>query len=151
MRRLWVFLLILMPSVVFGQSTFLPIPYPSTPNIVDFEDFILFAQAYQSQESDPHYHPVADLNSDGRVNFLDFLLFVQAFGQTYQGPAMKQILDRRYYPVIDVFGDGLDEIELQAFPFLGAFEPYDQHHGYLIVKSIKFDTYAIYIIGIPRQ
>lgn len=150
MRRFWVFLLVLMPSAGFAQI-FYPMPDTSTPNILDFEDFIAFAQAYQSQEGDPHYDPVADLNSDGRVNFLDFLLFAQTFAQPGIGPATKQLLDRRYYPVVDVFGGGLDDIEIQDFPLLNVFEFYDQYRGYPIVKSVRFDTYAVYIIGIPRQ
>ena len=43
--------------------------------IVDFGDFILFAQAFGSQQSS------FDLDSSGNVDFTDFILFAQRFGE----------------------------------------------------------------------
>ena len=43
--------------------------------IVDFGDFILFAQAFGSNQSN------FDLDGNGRVDFSDFLLFAQRFGE----------------------------------------------------------------------
>lgn len=51
-----------------------PTPDFNTDGKVDFSDFILFAEAFGS--NDPNY----DLNGDGQVSFPDFILFGSAFG-----------------------------------------------------------------------
>ncbi len=48
---------------------------------VNFEDFVLFAQAFGSQEGQPGYDPRFDLNGDDAVNFSDFVTFASAFGK----------------------------------------------------------------------
>ncbi|MDP6777117.1 MAG: choice-of-anchor D domain-containing protein, partial [Candidatus Latescibacteria bacterium] len=49
---------------------------------VSFEDFVLFAQAFGSDQSSPGYDSRFDLNGDGAVNFSDFVTFATAFGKT---------------------------------------------------------------------
>lgn len=54
-------------------------------NAVDFQDFILFAQAFGSGQA------LYDLDRDGTVGFGDFLLFARAFGRT--GAPIPQVRD----------------------------------------------------------
>lgn len=63
----------------------LPIIVPGggqTPCKVDFEDFIAFAQAFNSTQGDPNFNHLADTNQDGVVNFPDFIAFSGVFGVT---------------------------------------------------------------------
>ena len=59
---------------------------PKTPDfnldgIVDFHDFILFAQAFGKKQGDPGFDSKFDLDDDGSIGFSDFLQFAQKFGQ----------------------------------------------------------------------
>jgi hypothetical protein len=49
-------------------------------NVIDIDDFSLFAQAYGSVPSSPNWNPSADLNCDGVVDLNDFSLFAQDYG-----------------------------------------------------------------------
>ena len=60
----------------------------STPFIQDFEDFIAFASAYDSQWGDANYLVCADTNDDGVVNFDDFINFAGSFGREAVGGAI---------------------------------------------------------------
>jgi hypothetical protein len=55
-------------------------------NVIDLNDFALFAAAYGSEPTSPNWNPNADLNCDGEVNIEDFSLLAQFFGET-GGPA----------------------------------------------------------------
>ena len=62
-----------------------PLPAGVTGDIdgdadVDFGDFLLFAQAFGTNTSDPSYNQKADFDSNGTVDFGDFLIFAGAFG-----------------------------------------------------------------------
>lgn len=83
--------MILVPSVGFTQQTwhwpdgpvlYIMLPNGATPCTVDFEDFIAFAQAFNSTPDDPNFNINADTNSDGIVNFPDFIAFAQVFGKS---------------------------------------------------------------------
>jgi hypothetical protein len=65
----------------------------STPNTVDFEDFIAFAQAFNATTGSDAYNPGADTNSDGVVNFPDFIAFAGVFGlSAVDAPATKPVI-----------------------------------------------------------
>ena len=49
--------------------------------VVDFNDFVAFAGAFNSQMGDPEYDFRADLNGDDAINFADFLIFTNNFGR----------------------------------------------------------------------
>lgn len=48
--------------------------------VVDFSDFLLFAQGYGKSAGQADFNAKLDLNSDGTIDFDDFLRFVSAFG-----------------------------------------------------------------------
>ena len=48
--------------------------------VVDFSDFLLFAQGYGKSAGQADFNAKLDLNSDGTIDFDDFLRFVNAFG-----------------------------------------------------------------------
>ena len=50
--------------------------------VVNFFDFVIFAESFGSTEGDPDWNPIFDLNSDGRVGFSDFLIFIANWGST---------------------------------------------------------------------
>lgn len=51
----------------------------NTPSKQDFEDFIAFAQAYDSSEGDDRYNFLADTDQNETVEFADFIRFGQAY------------------------------------------------------------------------
>lgn len=48
--------------------------------VVDFNDFLLFAQGYGKSAGQADFNAKLDLDSDGTIDFDDFLRFVNAFG-----------------------------------------------------------------------
>ena len=48
--------------------------------VVDFADFLIFAQGFGLASTDPAYDARLDLDGSGSVDFPDFLRFVQVFG-----------------------------------------------------------------------
>ena len=58
---------------------------------VNFEDFVAFAAAFNSQKGDAHYNPQADVNDDGTVDFSDFLTAAASYGHTAVIPAGSKI------------------------------------------------------------
>ncbi|MDE2699394.1 MAG: T9SS type A sorting domain-containing protein, partial [Gemmatimonadota bacterium] len=65
-----------------------------TPNIVDFEDFIAFTMAFNTDETHENWRVFvqADLNDDKMVNFEDFILFFSSYGKEAAGPAGKSLV-----------------------------------------------------------
>jgi len=59
---------------------------------VDFEDFVAFAQSYDSAPGQAGFNPQADTNDDGIVNFTDFVAFAQRYGLTAVVPAGKRVV-----------------------------------------------------------
>ena len=51
----------------------------ATPCLVDFEDFIHFAEHFVCNDADCSFYPLLDLNCDGAISFPDFILFVGNF------------------------------------------------------------------------
>jgi hypothetical protein len=49
--------------------------------VVNFQDFLLFAQNFGRSQGDSGFDPAIDLNGDGSVNFPDFLIFILNFGK----------------------------------------------------------------------
>lgn len=95
MKLLLMIWVLLMPAVGSAQII-INIPNPSTPCTVDFEDFIEFAQSFNTKRGDLTYSEKADTNDDGFVNFTDFIEFAKIFGlKAPTGPAVKQYLDPR--------------------------------------------------------
>ena len=65
-----------------------------TPNIVDFEDFVAFTMAFNTDETHENWRVFvqADLNDDKMVNFDDFILFFSSYGKEAAGPAGKSLV-----------------------------------------------------------
>ena len=65
-----------------------------TPNIVDFEDFVAFTMAFNTDETHENWRVFvqADLNDDKMVNFDDFILFFGSYGKEAAGPAGKSLV-----------------------------------------------------------
>ena len=58
---------------------------------VDFEDFVAFAAAFNSQKGDANYNPQADVDDDGTVDFSDFVTAAASFGRTAVVPAGSKL------------------------------------------------------------
>ena len=58
---------------------------------VDFEDFIAFAAAFNSQKGDANYNPQADVDNSGTVDFSDFITLAASFGRTAVVPAGSKL------------------------------------------------------------
>lgn len=65
-----------------------------TPLTVDFEDFVAFTMAFNTDETHENWRVFvqADLNDDKMVNFDDFILFFSSYGKEAQGPAGKSLI-----------------------------------------------------------
>ncbi len=65
-----------------------------TPLTVDFEDFVAFTMAFNTDETHENWRVFvqADLNDDKMVNFEDFILFFGSYGKVAQGPAGKSLV-----------------------------------------------------------
>ena len=65
-----------------------------TPLTVDFEDFVAFTMAFNTDETHENWRVFvqADLNDDKMVNFDDFILFFSSYGKEAQGPAGKSLV-----------------------------------------------------------
>ena len=65
-----------------------------TPLTVDFEDFVAFTMAFNTDETHENWRVFvqADLNDDKMVNFDDFILFFGSYGKEAQGPAGKSLI-----------------------------------------------------------
>ena len=65
-----------------------------TPLTVDFEDFIAFTMAFNTDETHENWRVFvqADLNDDKMVNFEDFILFFSSYGKEATGPAGKSLV-----------------------------------------------------------
>jgi hypothetical protein len=74
-----------------GATLYIVAANGSTPNTVDFEDFIAFAQAFNASTGSANFNTNADTNGDGFVNFPDFIAFAGVFGKTGVGPATKPV------------------------------------------------------------
>jgi hypothetical protein len=64
----------------------------NTPNEVDLEDFIAFAQAFGVTSDQEGYNIYADMDQNGKVNFADFVQFAIGYGLTFDGPATKPVI-----------------------------------------------------------
>lgn len=64
-----------------------------TPLTVDFEDFVAFTMAFNTDETHENWRVFvqADLNDDKMVNFDDFILFFSSYGKEATGPAGKSL------------------------------------------------------------
>jgi len=49
---------------------------------VDMDDFVLWQEAFGTQDGDPDYNPIADLNYDGIVDMYDYYIWLQNFGKS---------------------------------------------------------------------
>ena len=65
-----------------------------TPLTVDFEDFVAFTMAFNTDETHENWRVFvqADLNDDKMVSFEDFILFFSSYGKEAQGPAGKSLV-----------------------------------------------------------
>jgi len=52
--------------------------------VIDYDDFIIFAGAYGSDEGDPNWDPNCDLDGDGHVGPDDFYRFAGNYGKTIE-------------------------------------------------------------------
>ncbi len=74
--------LLFLISPLSSQNGSPPSPDFNGNGIVDFPDFLLFANAFGSQAGQEKYESKYDLDGDGEIGFPDFILFAIAFGQT---------------------------------------------------------------------
>ena len=58
---------------------------------MNFEDFIAFAAAFNSQKGNANYNPQADVDDDGTVDFSDFITAAASFGRTAVVPAGSKL------------------------------------------------------------
>jgi len=65
-----------LPTTTVALSDF------DADGFVGFSDFLLFAQAFGRNSSDPAFDPRFDLDGNGSIDFVDFLSFAQSFGQS---------------------------------------------------------------------
>lgn len=65
-----------------------------TPLTVDFEDFVAFTMAFNTDETHENWRVFvqADLNDDKMVDFADFILFFGSYGKEAAGPAGKSLV-----------------------------------------------------------
>ena len=68
-------------TVVFEVAPVLPGDF-NGDNTVNFSDFLLFVQVFNTAEGDEDYNQVFNLDNTKRVDFGDFLIFVTNFGRT---------------------------------------------------------------------
>ncbi len=47
---------------------------------IDFTDFLLFVEAFNTNAGDPNYNLLADIDDNGVIDFTDFLSFINLFG-----------------------------------------------------------------------
>ena len=58
---------------------------------VDFTDFLLFTEKFNTRQGDDEYEAKYDLDGNGAVNFEDFLIFVGFFGETVPAWELTEI------------------------------------------------------------
>jgi hypothetical protein len=61
-------------------------------NHIYFEDFLIFANAFEKEAGEVGYNVQADTNDDGLVNLFDFINFAQSFDTHFDLPATKRVL-----------------------------------------------------------
>ncbi len=74
-------LLLIFPWSLFSQNSSPPSPDFNGNGIVDIPDFLLFVDAFGSQEGRERYDSKYDLDGNSEIGFADFLLFVDNFGK----------------------------------------------------------------------
>ena len=74
-------LLLLFPWSLFSQNSSPPSPDFNGNGIVDIPDFLLFVDAFGSQEGREKYDTKYDLDGNGEIGIPDFLIFVDNFGK----------------------------------------------------------------------
>jgi hypothetical protein len=63
--------------------------------LVNFEDFLIFASAFNTDEGDADFNLRADMDGAGTVAFSEFLLFADVFGVDYsEAPATRRAVLR---------------------------------------------------------
>jgi hypothetical protein len=62
-----------------GEPVYIILVSGGTPLLQDFEDFLAFANAFQTNACEPGFLLQADTNDDSIVDFTDFLAFASAF------------------------------------------------------------------------
>jgi hypothetical protein len=83
---------VLWKTLPSGKVLYLQV-VDSTPNKVDFPDFIAFAGAFNTKVGDAKFSKNADTDTNGIINFTDFLNFAGSFGLEIAGkPATKPVI-----------------------------------------------------------
>jgi hypothetical protein len=75
-----------------GKPVFIVALQGATPLKVDFEDFIIFAGAFNAKKGEAKYNVQADTDDNDVVNFADFIAFAGSFNKTAVGPAAKPVI-----------------------------------------------------------
>lgn len=65
---------------LYDQVVSIPSDF-NADGVVDFADFLIFAAAYGSRQTDSNFNASLDLDLNGDVGFSDFLIFAAAFGR----------------------------------------------------------------------
>ena len=75
-----------------GEPVYLMrLPFQGGNLTVDFDDFVAFAMAFNSQKGAPNYNPQADVDDDGVVDFTDFQIAASSYGRTAMIPAGSKL------------------------------------------------------------
>ena len=66
-----------------GEPVYLiRLPFQGGNLTVDFEDFVAFAAAFNSQRGQSNFNPQADVDNDGVIDFADFVIAAMSYGRT---------------------------------------------------------------------
>ena len=74
-------ILLFAPWSLFSQNSSLPSPDFDGNGVVGIPDFLLFVNAFGTQEGQEEYESQYDLDGNGEIGIPDFLIFVDNFGK----------------------------------------------------------------------
>ena len=115
-------------------------------NVVDFEDFFLFADQFGTTPDSPNWDSRFDINQDGaslnRVDFEDFFVFAEQFGSAAAKPLAAQVASSRHLLLQTVPASG--DLDRARFELLWQGSPTPR--GYAIAleydpEVLRFDEF----------
>ena len=115
-------------SVVLQSN---PSPDFDRSGVVDFADFLLFAEAFGSKEGQEQYESKYDLDGNGEIGILDFLIFADNFGKVVT-------------PVLTDLNVAMPSPEVrEAFDLSPFYQQWIDVEGLPVVASSKVNPYAV--------
>jgi hypothetical protein len=119
---------------------YIMLPQGQTPDKIDFEDFIAFAQAFGAKEGDPNYNPLADTNTDGVVSFPDFIAFAGQFGLERPSTSEKFSINGRITEAEKGLAGATISIRIGRFPPAAT----TNDSGYYQLSGLTSGTYTAF-------